>query len=304
MFRKLSLIILMSIIFLNACTKNNVKKDAYKYVVGVSVPNVREPWIASMSEEISTFFLENDVNVIYKDSAGDDKKQIADIKSLINSGVDLLIIIPQKSFNLAKEIELINNKIPIIIAGSDPLTDKYLCFIHFDDYGIGKELGEYAINNYSNENFNDFNLVVLEGPKDSLISLERLRGFNETVAQKMDTKNITYFYGDWLRDKAEDRVKDYLIENESPNIIISFNDEMAYGAYIASNKLKAIKPLFIGVGGFESEHGGKNLVDLGILDATIRCPGFGSLTAKTALKILKGETVPDKISLKGELYIK
>ena len=107
-----------------------------------------------------------------------------------------------------------------------------------------------------------------------------------------------YYYGDWFRDVAEARMKDYLVVNGAPDIVFAFNDEMAYGAYIAGEQLRMGNGTkFVGVDGFEGESAGLNLVEKEILDATIQSPDFGSLAYDTAMDILEEKEVQRDITV-------
>ena len=55
-------------------------------------------------------------------------------------------------------------------------------------------------------------------------------------------KRQVYYYGDWFRDVAEARMKDYLVVNGAPDIVFAFNDEMAYGCLLYTSQ----KRLFSG----------------------------------------------------------
>ena len=82
------------------------------------------------------------------------------------------------------------------------------------------------------------------------------------------------------------------------DIIFAFNDEMAYGAYLACQQLRVRDSIsLIGVDGFEGEIAGRNLVEKGILNATIQSPDFGALAYDTALEILRGNEVERDITV-------
>ena len=90
-------------------------------------------------------------------------------------------------------------------------------------------------------------------------------------------------------------MKDYLVVNGAPDIVFAFNDEMAYGAYIAGEQLRMGNGTkFVGVDGFEGESAGLNLVEKEILDATIQSPDFGSLAYDAAMDILKEKEVTER----------
>src|SRR5690625_357984 len=68
------------------------------YVIGVSQPNLHEPWQVLMNEELRTEAAKHDnIRVIYADAAHNTNQQIEDTKTLIKYGIDLLIEIGRAS---------------------------------------------------------------------------------------------------------------------------------------------------------------------------------------------------------------
>jgi hypothetical protein len=64
---------------------------------------------------------------------------------------------------------------------------------------------------------------------------------------------------------------------------------MAYGAYVAMNKLRVEDVRYVGVDGLDGRGGGKELVLEGVLDETFYCPTGGEQAIEYALRILRGE---------------
>jgi ABC-type sugar transport system substrate-binding protein len=279
--------------------KQSMGEYAYEYVVGVSLTNVVEPWLSYFTDDLEgKFLLDGRTNVIIKDAAGNTEKQIQDIDALLECGIDLLIVAPGDEQGLSDEIEKIYQKIPVIVIGVEPNTDMYTSFLEFNDMQIGQMAGEYILQNKYNQGDQ---IVVFEGEVNSPISQNRLAGLQKILEEEVPIEDIYYLEGEWLRDKAENRMKDYLISHQRADIVIALNDEMSYGAYLAAdqNRLKDIT--FIGVGGFDSEFGGLSLLKSGILDATIQCSGMEKMAYNTAMEILQGNEVEKNIIVESKI---
>ena len=278
------------------CGTESVRTDDYEYLIGVSLTNVMEPWLNNLAQVIgSRAETEKNVNLIFRDAAGSTEKQIQDIESLMKCGIDLLIVSPDGSNALNGIMEEVFEEIPIVVVGVEPQTKAYTTVIQADDNGIGKMAGEYILENFYTEGDK---IIVFQGVEGSPISEDRIRGFTEAVKKKVKEKDIVYYYGDWFRDVAEARMKDYLVVNGAPDIVFAFNDEMAYGAYIAGEQLRMGNGTkFVGVDGFEGESAGLNLVEKEILDATIQSPAFGSLAYDAAMDILEEKEVQRDITV-------
>lgn len=280
--------------------KEVVHTDGYEYVIGISLTNIVEPWLNNLVQVITDKANDGrDVRLIFRDGAGNAEKQINDIEALMECGIDLLILSPNDSDALNDTMEKVFEKIPIVVLGVEPDTQAYTTVIQADDEGIGRLAGEYILDNLYEPGKN---VVVIEGVKDSPISSKRLSGFQKAIEGQIPDGQITYYYGEWLRDTAELRMKDFLVVNDTADIIFAFNDDMAYGAYQACQQLRIQNSVaLLGVDGFEGEAAGLNLVERGILDATIQSPDFGALAYDTALDILEGNEVERYITVVPEV---
>ncbi|MEJ5239416.1 MAG: hypothetical protein WHT82_13735, partial [Limisphaera sp.] len=79
------------------------------------------------------------------------------------------------------------------------------------------------------------------------------------------------------------------------------NDPGAHGAYLAARAAGREKEmLFVGIDALP--HEGVAYVRQGILDATFEYPTGGAEAIETALRILRGETVPKQIVLGSRVY--
>ena len=289
-------VVLCCLLASGCSSKSDVRTDGYENLIGVSLTNVMEPWLNNLAQVLEEKAGQQDaVNLIFRDAAGSTEKQIQDIEALMECGIDLLILSPDGSGDLNEVMEEVFEKIPVVVVGAKPETEAYTTFIQADDEKIGELAAEYILEHLYKKNAR---IMVIEGVEGSPISQRRLSGFTETVQKEIEESSIAYAVGDWLRDTAELRMKDYLVVNGPPDIVFAFNDEMAYGAYIACQKFRMDSGVrFLGVDGFEGESAGLNLVEREILTATIQSPDFGALAYDTALDILKGENVERNITV-------
>ncbi|MDO4647736.1 MAG: substrate-binding domain-containing protein [Eubacteriales bacterium] len=290
--------ILICTTFLSGCgSESRDKTDGYECLIGVSLINVMEPWLNNFEQVLAEKAEGNPkVNLIFQDAAGSTEKQIQDIQLLMECGIDLLILSPDGSDALNEVLKDTFSEIPVVVVGVEPESEAYTTFIRTDDEGIGEMAGNYILDQlYENED----NVVVIQGVDGSPISEKRLKGFQKAIDGKISDDKIFYYYGDWIRDRAELRMKDYLVVNNTADtVVFGLNDEMAYGAYLACQQLRVNNKMrFIGVDGFEGEIAGRNMVEKGILDATIQTPDFAELAYRTSMEILEGKSVERDITI-------
>lgn len=300
-YRSAVTVVLICILGISGCgRKSDIHTDSYQYLIGVSLTNVMEPWLNNLVQVLSERQKEDTaVNMIFRDAAGSPEKQIQDIQSLLDNGIDLLIVSPDGSGSLDKTLEQVREKIPVVMAGVGSEKDCCTSLIQADDEKIGRLAGEYILEHLYEEGDR---IVVIEGVKGSPISEKRHRGFLDAVKDRIPQEQIVYDYGDWLRDQAELRMKDYLVSHDPADIVFAFNDEMVYGAFLACQQYRAAEGVhLIGVDGFEGESAGLNLVDRGILDATIQSPDFGSMAYDAAIALLYGEETAHNLTIEPQL---
>ena len=127
--------------------KEEISTDSYQYLIGVSLPNVIEPWLNNFvdvfTEKVSQ---DKKINVIFRDAAGNPEKQIQDIETLMEYGIDILIVSPDGSDSLDAVLSKAYQQIPVILTGVGSGTEDYTCLIQSDEQKIGRLAGEYILN--------------------------------------------------------------------------------------------------------------------------------------------------------------
>lgn len=84
------------------------------------------------------------------------------------------------------------------------------------------------------------------------------------------------------------------------DVIFTHNDSMAYGAHFALEKLDIPDIRIVGLDGFSGETGGLQLVEQGIIDATVTCPIDGVEAIQYAVDIINNVSgIPKQIILRS-----
>src|SRR5258708_31448613 len=87
-----------------------------------------------------------EIQLIITDGQDKTEKQVADVESLIQQGVDVLLISPKESAGLTGVVlKAIDAKIPVIVLDRNVNTHKYTCFIGGDYVLIMLNAGAYAL---------------------------------------------------------------------------------------------------------------------------------------------------------------
>ncbi len=291
----LTIFTLMSLL-ISSDTKDS--EHSVEYLIGVSQCNLGEPWRVQMNADIIEAMTEYDnVRMIFKDAAQSNEKQEEDVKTLIDLGIDLLIISPNEAEPLTKIVEYAYEKVPVIVLDRGVYTDKYTLFIGANNYEIGYKAGESV---YELSAGNRFNIVEIAGLAGAEPTIKRHDGFMDAILKYDNINVVQTLTADWLRDKAEDEFLKYLYNNQNIDIVYAHNDPMAFGAYSAMKKTGHEGIMFIGIDGLKGENGGIDLVNKGILKSTFIYPTGGIQAVEYAIRILNGEEFAEKrIELKS-----
>ncbi len=285
---------------LTTCANRNPGNDAYEFVIGVSIANLTEPWRITMSEEIRAEASHyGNLRVVFMDAADSSVRQIQDVRKLMESGIDLLIISPVEAEALTPVITDAYQHIPVILLDRAVIGYDYTLYIGPDNRLIGKQAGQYVADLLGEKGGR---VVEILGRSGSPPTVDRGLGFQEAIEKAGTITIVGTIVADWLRDKAEDELAAWLRRNRKPDVVFAQNDAMAFGAYRAAVKLGIAGIRFVGIDGLPGPHGGIDLVTNDVLSATFSCPTGGKEAVIYAMDILHHETgIPKKMLLRTSL---
>lgn len=285
-------------ILLTACSHSGTK-----YRVGVSQCS-DDSWRTKLQAELemATYFNEG-VELKLATANDDDKVQSDQIDSLVNSGIDLLIVSPNQVKGVSNAIDrAMEKKIPVILYDRKTDSQRFTAFMGADNELIGEMLGEYVAGQLGGKG----NIVEIVGLKGSSPAIERHKGFVNAIRRYPNMRIIASKDGDWKEPSGEKAMKQILQEFQAlpagvPEIdcIFGANDRMAVGARTSYEKFFSVHPelklrnpntlLYIGVDALPSKDKGIGQVNDGVLTASAIYPTQGTELLELALHILNGE---------------
>ncbi len=259
--------------------------ETKKIRIGFSQCIGDDQWRISMLKEMKRELnFHKDVDFLYYDANGESKTQIAQVEELVAKNIDLLIISPNEAEPLTEVVESVMKMgIPVIVIDRKIASNKYTAYVGADNFQIGNIAGHYIGAQYKR----GANIVEIMGLEASSPAIDRKRGFDAAIAKYPQLEIKQYVHGDWLKDVAKARVaKDATILNEI-DLVFAHNDQMALGVY---EQLKAWglheKIQLIGVDALRGEGNGLDLIERGILRASVVYPTGGKEAIATAIQIL------------------
>jgi ribose transport system substrate-binding protein len=291
-----AIIVILAMTLSSACGRSRKSR----YLVGFSQCNLGEPWRVAMNnaarDEARKYA---DMEVVYADAQQDNSKQVADVETFLRQKIDLLVISPNEAKPLTAVVaRAYAQRIPVIILDRAIEGDTYTCFIGADNREIGRAAGEYAARILGGKG----DVVEIQGLPGSPPARDRSEGFREGISGSPGIRIIHNPVANWLREEALTQMEIALKVHPHIDLVYGHNDPMAVGAYLAAKAAgRGDEMKFIGIDGLPGPDGGIQEVIESRLAATFVYPNCGKEAVETAHKVLTGERVPRRITLKTAL---
>ena len=267
-----------------------------KYRIGVSQCSA-DIWRDKQNAELrmGAYFHDN-VELKFAAAYDSDERQIQQIDSLVNDGIDLLIVAPNQVQTISPAFDRAYDKgIPVIVFERKTSSQKYTAFISADNYEMGRVMGEYIVSRLHGQG----SVLEIKGLEGSSPAIERHNGFMDAIKDASGIKIVGSLQGDWTEPTAYESTKQWLINNKDVRVDLVFgaNDRTAMGA----RKVLGEEILFCGIDGLPGENGGIQLVRDSLLDASYIYPTHGDQIIELAVNILEGKPYEKETMLMSAL---
>ena len=282
--------LLFCIMAFSACTEQKQNR-----VIGVSQcsEDIWRSWQNSEMKMEANFH--EGVELRFAAALDDSERQIQQIDSLVDSGINLLIVAPNQLSSVSPAIDRAYDKgIPVIVFERKTDSQKYTAFVSADNYEMGRLMGEYVVSRLGGKG----RVMEILGLKGSSPADERHNGFVDAL-KPTGVEIVATIQGDWTEPVAYEAVKQWLKENKDTQIDLVFghNDRSAIGARKAFMEANVPLPLFCGIDGLPGKDGGIQQVRDSLLEASYIYPTRGDQLLQLALDILDGKPYPKETML-------
>ncbi|MFD2290525.1 substrate-binding domain-containing protein [Mariniflexile gromovii] len=274
----------MSFVLLG-CNDNETKT----YKIGFSQCISKDDWRKAMDHEMHVeVSLHTDIDLTVFQANEDIELQKKQIEFMINNGFDVIVISPLRPDPLVPLVEKAYDKgIPVIIVDRKINSQKFTAFVGANNIDVGRNAANYI----ASLNEKKANVLEIKGSDNSSPVIERHFGFHQIVKSEASL-SVVYSIKDEEIEQQIPQILDSL-SVKPINFVFAFNDNIAYNTWkIAKSKGLEKNIKFIGVDGLNGPNNGIDLVQNGVLSATILYPTGGHEAIKIAMKILRNENVP------------
>ncbi|MFS8040059.1 sugar ABC transporter substrate-binding protein [Xanthobacter sp. AM33] len=220
-------------------------------------------------------------------------EQLSQIEDVIVKKPSAIVFVPVDYKAMVPGVEQINDAgIPVVNVTDRSAGGKFLAFVGADDYSLGLETGRFMLKAMGGKG----NVVILEGVKGSLTSIDRVRGFNDAIKEFKDVKLLASQPGNYQRLQGLQVMENLMQSHPQIDGVLAANDAMAIGAIEALDGANR-KARVIGINGTKEA---VDAIKAGKLLASGDYNGFvqGCIGTMVAIRALRGQPIVGEVVLK------
>jgi ribose transport system substrate-binding protein len=272
---------------MTACGAGDTEANNGKTRIGVTVYDMSS-FITAGKEGMDAYAKANDIELLWNSANNDVSTQASQVDSLINQGVDAIIVVPAQADSLGPQVASAKaKKIPLLAVNAALESTELSGNVQPDDVAAGAQEMQMMADRLGGKG----NVVVLQGPLGGSGEINRGKGIDQVLAKYPGIKVLAKDTANWKRDEAVNKTKNW-ISSFGPQIdgVVAQNDDMGLGALQAFKEAGRIGVPIVGIDGIED---GLNAVKSGEFIGTSLQNGTVELSAGLAVAdaLVKGEQV-------------
>jgi D-xylose transport system substrate-binding protein len=230
-------------------SKNNfvpASSSTKKMTVGFAMATLKEDRWLHDRDIFSAKAKQENIDVIVTNANNDINEQYRQVKSMIDRGIDLLVIVPQDCERSAICVQLANKGgIPVISYDRLVRNCKVDAYVSFDNVKVGQLQAEELLKKVPTGGY-----LILDGAKSDNNSAMYHQGYFDKLQPSIENGKIQIvaetWVQDWLRENAYSFVSDQLTHHAGQiNAILAANDSLAWGAIDALSEAKLTKKVIV-----------------------------------------------------------
>lgn len=271
---------------LYGCSSSDEEKIRIGFAQAMSTDDWRKNMNTSMEVEAS---LHDNVELTITDAGNDDAKQVQAVEQFIKDKVDVIIVSPIQSKPLTPVVaKAFKAGIPVLVVDRKVEGEDYTAYLGGDNIEAGRNAARYIYAHHTGSG----QIIEITGQDGSSPAFDRHKGFAEALSLRPKLKVVGTIHGNWEASSVPVPLEAMLKEQKNLEYIFAHNDRMAYSAWQTAKKLGLEKKIkFIGIDALNTPDGGIELVNRGVLQATLLYPPGGGEAVKLAIKLYHKEPV-------------
>ncbi len=271
-------------------------EEAKKYTIGTSIITYEHPFYIDVVKGMQRAAEELGVELLLDDPKCKLDLQVKALETFITRGVDALVVYGVDPVGVVPVVEeAVAKGIPVITADMELQTDKVVTFIGSDNYEIGTLVGKWT-KEYIEKNLNGKAKIAIVYWAVSVAQQQRTQGFLDQVTQLPGVEIVAkQNVEEALRENAMAVTENILTAHKDLDFVYGSNQTCTMGAVSAveatGRKVKVV--------GVDIDTEMMRAIKDGKLLATVAQQPIvlGKTAIETAVKVLKGEEVPKRITV-------
>jgi len=262
---------------LAACGAGDTSANKDTKRIGVSVYDMSS-FITAGKEGMDQYAKDNNIELVWNSANLYVSTQANQVDSMINQGVDAIIVVPVQADSLGPQVASAKAKgIPLVPVNAALNNKDVAGNVQPDDVAAGEQEMQMMADHLGGKG----NIVILQGPLGQSGEIDRTKGIEQVLAKYPDIKVLAKDTANWKRDEAVNKMKNW-ISGFGPqiNAVVSENDDMGLGALQALKESNRTDVPIVGIDGIED---GLNAVKSGEFIGTSLQNGTVELSAGLAV---------------------
>lgn len=197
--------------------------------IGATFYTLQTEFCMRMDNAAKVYCAENGIDYVSYDGNNDAAAQLEQVETMIENGVDAIILNPQDADACVACVEVaVEAGVPVIGVNTMVKTDLLTAYVGSQDVGAGEEIMNFMIDHIGND---EFKMVVIEGPMGQSAQLQRWEGITNVLAEHENIEILDYNTANWSRSEAMTLMETWLTTyGDEIEAVVAENDEMALGA--------------------------------------------------------------------------
>ena len=257
-----------------------------RYVIGFSQCTMNDAWrqamLAGMKKELSFY---PNVEFRLKDAHDNSALQQRQLREFLKENIDLLIVSANEAEPITPLVEeAFNRGTPVVILDRRTTSKLYTAYVGGNNQEVGQAAGRYIGSLLGGRG----DVLEVLGAAGSSPARDRHLGLQQGLAAFAGVRVVGQVQGNWQRPSVLAGLPAALRAYPEVQLIFAHNDRMALGAYQVCKQLGISQRVrVVGVDGLAGPQGGIQLVQDGILAATLLYSPGGEEAIRTAMRILQ-----------------
>ncbi|MHA3022507.1 substrate-binding domain-containing protein [Mycobacterium sp. BMJ-28] len=260
--------------------------------IGFSQATQQSPFYVALTDAAKQAAERDGNQLFFADANGDVTKQNNDVQDLITRGINVLVINPVDPKGIAPSIAAASAAGIKVVTVDRPVQSGAAAFVGRDNKAMGQTVGEAAVAALGAAGGK---IIEIQGDAGGAVARDRHDGFAAAVAGHPNITVIDGPYSNYIRSTAVTAMQDLLQAHPDVKAVYAQNDDMALGALQVLDENNRRDVLVFGVDGLmeavRAIADGKQYVATALNDPNIE----GQLAVQTAVKVAKGQSVPEFI---------